>query len=165
MSLVPECNWRSGVTINFTRGFTKFKKGLRKLLIKHGENYMKYLMLLSVLFTFNVMANDEIAVSDDLSLADEAIQAPAVNIEGQYQVQAPAPVTAPAPVRVVKRAPAPKPLTSSERLKQLRERLEERNRIMVEKKMEQIRFQQEMALARQLEASMNNTLKAIDSVK
>ncbi len=127
---------------------------------------MKYLMLLSVLFAFNVMANEEITISDDLTLADEAIQAPAVNIEGQYQVEAPAPVAAPAPVRVVKRAPAPKkPLTSSERLKLLRERLEERNRIMVEKKMEQIRFQQEMALARQLEASMNNTLKAIDSVK
>lgn len=127
---------------------------------------MKYLMLLSVLFAFNVMANEEITISDDLTMADEAIQSPTMNIEGQYQVQAPAPVAAPAPVRTVRRAPAPKkPLTSSERLKLLRERLEERNRIMVEKKMEQIRFQQEMALARQLEASMNNTLKAIDSVK
>jgi hypothetical protein len=36
---------------------------------------------------------------------------------------------------------------------------------MVEKKMEQIRFQQEMALARQLEQSMNQTIKAIDNVK
>lgn len=126
---------------------------------------MKYLMLLSVLFAFNVMANEEITVSDDLTLADEAIQSPTMNIEGQYQVEAP--VAAPAPVKVVRRAaPAPKkPLTSSERLKLLRERLEERNRIMVEKKMEQIRFQQEMALARQLEASMNNTLKAIDTIK
>ena len=130
---------------------------------------MKYLMLLSVLFAFNVKANEEITISDDLTLADEAIQSPTMNIEGQYQVQAPAPqAVAPAPVqKVVRRAaPAPrKPLTSSERLKLLRERLEERNKIMVEKKMEQIRFQQEMALARQLEASMNNTLKAIDSVK
>lgn len=125
---------------------------------------MKYLMLLSVLFAFNVMANEEITISDDLTLADEAIQAPAVNIEGQYQVKAP--VVAPAPVQRNVRVAAPKkPLTSSERLKLLRERLEERNKIMVEKKMEQIRFQQEMALARQLEASMNNTLKAIDSVK
>ncbi|MBC7712426.1 MAG: hypothetical protein H7177_03755 [Rhizobacter sp.] len=128
---------------------------------------MKYLMLLSVLLAFNVKADTEISVSDDLSLADEAISAPTMNIEGQYKI--PAPVAAPAPQRVVvERRPAPivkKPLTSSERLKLLRERLEERNKIMVEKKMEQIRFQQEMALARQLEASMNNTLKAIDNVK
>jgi hypothetical protein len=35
---------------------------------------------------------------------------------------------------------------------------------MVEKKMEQIRYKQELALARQLERSMNQTLKAIDNV-
>lgn len=128
---------------------------------------MKYLMLLSLLLAFNVKADTEITVSDDLSLADEAIQSPTMNIEGQYQIAAPAPAAAQAPQRaVVRRAPAPKkPLSSSERLKALRERLEERNRIMVEKKMEQIRFQQEMALARQLEASMNNTLRAIDGIK
>ncbi len=126
---------------------------------------MKYLMLLSVLFAFNVSATTELT-SDDLTLADEAIQSPTMNIEGQYQVEAPAPVVVAPVQRVVTRAPAPKkPLSSSERLKLLRERLEERNRIMVEKKMEQIRFQQEMALARQLEASMNNTLKAIDTIK
>ena len=128
---------------------------------------MKYLMLLSVLLAFNVKADSEISVSDDLSLADEAISAPTMNIEGQYKVEAPAPVAAPQRT-VVTRKPAPairKSLTSSERLKLLRERLEERNKIMVEKKMEQIRFQQEMALARQLEASMNNTMKAIDNVK
>ena len=129
---------------------------------------MKYLMLLSVLLAFNVKADTEVNVSDELTLADEAIQAPALNIEGQYQVEAPA---APAPVkRVVVRRPAPpapvqKKLTSSDRLKLLRERLEVRNRIMVEKKMEQIRFQQELALARQLEQSMNQTIKAIDNVK
>ena len=126
---------------------------------------MKYLMLLSVLFAFNVKADTEVNISDDLTLADEAIQAPPLNIEGQYQVQAPKKtVVAPAPRRVVQ-APAPKKLSSSDRLKLLRERLEERNRIMVEKKMEQIRFQQEMALARQLEQSMNQTLKSIDTIK
>jgi hypothetical protein len=46
-----------------------------------------------------------------------------------------------------------------------RERLEERNKIMVERKMEQIRFQQEVALARKLEQSMNQTLKSIDNIK
>lgn len=122
---------------------------------------MKYLMILSVLLAFNVKAETEVAI-DELTLADEAIQSPTMNIEGQYQV-----APAPAPAPVVKRAPrpAPKKLSSSDRLKILRERLEERNRIMVEKKMEQIRFQQELALAKQLEQSMNQTLKSIDGIK
>lgn len=130
---------------------------------------MKYLMLLSVLLAFNVKADTEVNVNDELTLADEAIQSPTLNIEGKYKVEEPAP--APAPVQQVRRvapqrvAPAPKQLTSSDRLRLLRQRLEERNRIMVEKKMEQIRFQQEMALAKQLEQSMNQTLKSIDSIK
>lgn len=133
---------------------------------------MKYLMLLSVLFAFNVKADTEINVNDELTLADEAIQSPALDIEGKYKIAEPTPAPIPAPVQQVevrraapRVAPAPKKLTASDRLKLLRERLEERNRIMVEKKMEQIRFQQEMALARQLEASMNQTIKAIDNVK
>lgn len=126
---------------------------------------MKYLMLLSLMFAFNVKAETEVAVSDELALADEAIQAPTMNIEGQYQVETPAPAPAPAPKKVVVTRPAPKKLTASDRLKLLRERLEERNRIMVEKKMEQIRYQQEIALARQLEQSMNQTIKAIDTIK
>ena len=126
---------------------------------------MKYLMLLSLMFAFNVKADTDLTINDELTLADEAIQAPTMNIEGQYQVAEPTPAPAPAPKRVVVRKPAPKKLTASDRLKLLRERLEERNRIMVEKKMEQIRFQQEMALARQLEQSMNQQLKALDNVK
>jgi hypothetical protein len=133
---------------------------------------MKYLMLLSLVFAFNVKADTETSVADELTLADEAIQAPALNIEGQYQVAptpAPvqrAPVAQAAPAAPVRRlAPAPKKLTASDRLRILRNRLEERNRIMVEKKMEQIRFQQELALARQLEQSMNQTIKAIDNVR
>ncbi|AUN97152.1 hypothetical protein C0V70_03315 [Bacteriovorax stolpii] len=126
---------------------------------------MKYLMLLSLMFAFNVKADTDLTINDELTLADEAIQAPTMNIEGQYQVAEPTPAPAPAPKRVVVRKPAPKKLTASDRLKLLRERLEERNRIMVEKKMEQIRFQQEMALARQLEQSMNQQLKALDNLK
>lgn len=131
---------------------------------------MKYLMFLSLLLSLNnVFADTEINVDDELTLADEAIQAPTIDIEGKYKIAEP--VQAPAPVKEVRRiaprriAPAPKKLTSSDRLKLIRERLEERNRIMVEKKMEQIRFKQEMALARQLEASMNQTIKAIDNVQ
>jgi aconitase B len=125
---------------------------------------MKYLMLLSVLLAFNVKAETN---SDDLSLADEAIQAPTMDIEGQYKVKEEVQV-APVAVKEV-RVAAPrkvvKKLSQSDRMKIFRERLEERNKIMIERKMEQIRFQQELALARKLEQSMNQTLKAIDSVK
>jgi hypothetical protein len=127
---------------------------------------MKFLMLLGVLFSLNVKAETN---SDELTLADEAIQSPSMDIEGQYQVKevkevrvAPAiakEVQVEAPKKVIKR------LSQSDRLKIYRERLEERNKIMVERKMEQIRFQQELALARKLEQSMNQTLKAIDTVK
>lgn len=122
---------------------------------------MKYLMLLSVLFAFNVQAE---TTADDLALADEAISAPTMNIEGQYQIKEepkaqPEKAVQVEPKKVLKR------LSQSDRLKLYRERLEERNRVMVEKKMEQIRYKQELALARQLEQSMNQTIKAIDSVK
>lgn len=112
-------------------------------------------MLLSILLSFNVKAEIN---SDDLTLADEAIQTPTLDIEGQYQVKEKE-VKVAAPIKVAKK------ITQSDRLKMYRERLEERNRIMVEKKMEQIRFRQELALARKLEQSMNQTLKAIDTVK
>lgn len=124
---------------------------------------MKYLMLLSVLLAFNVQAEIN---ADDLTLADEAIQTPAMDIEGQYQVKE-EPKAAPAVIKEENVAPkkVAKKLSQSDRLRLYRERLEERNRIMVEKKMEQIRYQQELALARKLEQSMNQTIKAIDSVK
>jgi hypothetical protein len=121
---------------------------------------MKVLILITSLFAFSAVADTEITLSDELSLADEAIESPQMNIEGQYQIETP---VAPAPKQVTRRS-APKKVSASERLKLYRERLELRNRIMVEKKMEQIRYQQELALARQLERSMNQTLKAIDNV-
>lgn len=125
---------------------------------------MKYLMLLSVLLAFNVQAETS---SDDLTLADEAIQSPTMDIEGQYQVkeEVKAAPVAVKEVRVAAPRKVVKKISQSDRLKMYRERLEERNKIMVERKMEQIRFQQELALARKLEQSMNQTLKAIDSVK
>jgi len=125
---------------------------------------MKYLMLLTVLLSFNVRADVN---SDDLSLADEAIQSPAMDIEGQYQVKEEEPKAAPAKEVVVapRRKVARRVLTQSDRLKIYRERLEERNKIMIERKMEQIRLQQEVALFRKLEQSMNQTIKAIDAVR
>ncbi len=114
-------------------------------------------MLLSTLFSFNLMAD---TIENDLTLADEAIESPSMNIEGQYQVkETPKEEVKVVPKKIVKK------ISQSDKLKQYRERLEERNKIMVERKMEQIRYQQELALARQLEQSMNQTLKAIDHIK
>lgn len=58
--------------------------------------------------------------------------------------------------------PIAKELTSTERLKIYRGKLEDRNRVMLERKIEQIRLQQELALARKLEQSMNQTFSALD---
>ncbi len=118
-------------------------------------------MLLSVLFVFNVQAQN----ADDLTLADEAISNPSVDIEGQYQVKEAKEEKSVVVEKVLTPKKVAKKVSQSDRLKMYRERLEERNRIMIEKKMEMIRYRQEMALARQLEASMNQTLKAIDNVK
>jgi len=121
---------------------------------------MKYLLLLSLAVSINGYADTELNVNDELALADEAIQSPTMTIEGQYKMEAPVAPKKAEPKRVVQ-----KQLSSSDRLKLLRIRLEERNKIMIEKKMEQIRFQQELALARQLEQSMNKTIQAIDGLK
>lgn len=129
---------------------------------------MKYIMLMCLMLAFNVNVHAEVATDDELTQADEALHTPAMDIEGQYHVKEETkaePVAVAAPVKEEKVAPVKaKRISQSERLKIYRERLEERNRIMVEKKMEQIRFQQELALARKLEQSMNQTLKAIDNV-
>jgi len=104
----------------------------------------------------------------DLTIPDEAIDSPMINLEGQYQVKE-APIKK---VAQVKQAPkiapvvtATKALSPSDRIRQYREQLEIRNQIMVQKKMEQIRLQQEIALARKLEQSMNQTINAIGNIK
>ncbi len=117
---------------------------------------MKSILLLGLLSGSVAFAETEITINDEVTLADEAIQAPEMNIEGKYKVESPAPKKVNKPV---------KKISASDRLKLLRMRLEERNKIMLEKKMEHIRYQQELALARQLEQSMNQTLKAIDEIK
>lgn len=117
---------------------------------------MKYLLLVTMLFATTINLHAEVDQSD-LALADESIDSPTLNIEGQYQEK---------PVKVAPKRVAPvqvkKPLTQSERIRLYREQLEIRNQIMVQKKMEQIRLQQEIALARKLEQSMNQTINAID---
>lgn len=128
---------------------------------------MKNLMLLGLMFAFNLSVQAEVDSTDEATLADEALHSPAIDIEGQYHVKE----EMKAPAAVVKEEekliPAPKArrLSQADKLKMYREKLEERNRIMLEKKIEQIRYQQELALARKLEQSMNQTLRAIDNIK
>jgi hypothetical protein len=57
-----------------------------------------------------------------------------------------------------------KNLSTTEKLKVYRTKLEEKNLVLLEKKLEMIRFQQEMALLRNLENSMNQTLKNIEKL-
>lgn len=57
-----------------------------------------------------------------------------------------------------------KNLTATEKLKVYRTKLEERNLVLLEKKLEMIRLQQEMALLKNLENSMNKTLRALESL-
>lgn len=53
-------------------------------------------------------------------------------------------------------------LSASELLKRRREKLEERNRLMMEKKVEDIRVKQEIALTNKLQNAFNNNLNALD---
>lgn len=127
---------------------------------------MKALLLLSLLVSGAIHAQENIS-DDDIALANEVINTPAMNIEGTYKVPEPTVIDIPPalPNPVVVPAPAPKKLTMSDKLRLRRARLEERNRIMMEKKLEKIRFQQELMLAKQLESQLNKTFKAIDSIE
>ena len=117
----------------------------------------KIILLLSSMMAFNTYAEVD---TTDLNLpADEKVESPSMNIEGQYKVKEVAPAKPETKVTVM---PVRKQLSPSERLRLRREQLELRNQIMVEKKIEQIRLQQELALAKKLEDSMNKTIQAID---
>ncbi len=123
---------------------------------------MKMITLALSLISLNLMAQDAVT-SDDLALADEVIESPTLDINGKLsadEVIEKKATTKKAAVTARKR-----PLTSSEKLQLYRAQLEERNRMMVQKKIEEIRLKQEIALMKQLESSMNQTLKNLDTVK
>jgi len=58
-----------------------------------------------------------------------------------------------------------KPMSQSEKIRAYRQKMEERNLIMLQKKIEEVRLRQEMALAKKLSDSMSQTIKAIDEIK
>lgn len=54
--------------------------------------------------------------------------------------------------------------SASDRMKNYRAKLEKQTEIMMKKKMEQIRLKQELEMMKRLQQSMNQTLKAMDTV-
>lgn len=57
-----------------------------------------------------------------------------------------------------------KPMSPSEQIRAYRQKMEERNVLQLQKKIEEIRIKQELALARKLQESMNQTIKALDNI-
>jgi len=51
-----------------------------------------------------------------------------------------------------------KPLTHAEKMKILRKKLEKKNELMVKKKIEMLRYQQEVEMYKKMEAAMNKML-------
>jgi hypothetical protein len=107
----------------------------------------KRLSLMSVLLavaiisgTQNVRAQDDDLLDDtDELLGNDSLQMDDISIEGK--------------------------LSPSELLKRRREKLEERNKIMVEKKIEDIRVKQEIALTNKLQGAFNNSLNNLNEDK
>ena len=139
----------------------------------------KYLLLLGSLMAASSYAETTQVVQDDiLKESAEVLKcAPTTSI--------PIPTPAPAAVAIAQDAPikpklgtvteaseetfedieAPmKDLSPTEKLKAYRQKLEEKNLVLLEKKMEMIRLQQEMALLRNLEKSMNQTISALEKL-
>lgn len=57
-----------------------------------------------------------------------------------------------------------KPLTRAERLKLLRQKLEKKNELMVKKKIELIRYQQEAEMYKKMEAAMNKMMTNLNNI-
>jgi hypothetical protein len=90
--------------------------------------------------TQNVRAQDDDLLDDtDELLGNDSLQMDDISIEGK--------------------------LSPSELLKRRREKLEERNKIMVEKKIEDIRVKQEIALTNKLQGAFNNSLNNLNEDK
>jgi hypothetical protein len=117
---------------------------------------MKVLISFVLLFSIQLKADE---LPEDIMMVDEAIQSPSMNLEGSYRLKDDKSTLA------ISGSKKPsKKMSASDKLKSYRAWLEERNRMMLERKLEQIRYKQELVLTKQLEKSMNNAIKAMDSV-
>lgn len=112
---------------------------------------MKYLILLSSLMAMvtNAFASEATKCPPEAAITPSLPEATQIT-------------NVPVPVEDI--MPEVKDLTPTEKLKAYRTELEKKNLVLLEKKMEVIRLQQEMALLRNLEKSMNKTLNAISEL-
>ena len=111
---------------------------------------MKNLLLLSLILSTNAYSQDAKCVlleADSVSAIAPTPLRPELDAPTLEEVEAPL-----------------KNLSATEKLKAYRTKLEAKNLILLEKKMEMIRLEQEMALLRTLEKSMNKTLSAIEAM-
>lgn len=141
----------------------------------------KYLLLLGSLMAASSYAETTQVVQDDILKESAEV----LKCAPTTSIPIPIPTPAPAAVAIAQDAPikpklgtvteaseetfedieAPmKDLSPTEKLKAYRQKLEEKNLVLLEKKMEMIRLQQEMALLRNLEKSMNQTISALEKL-
>lgn len=95
--------------------------------------------LVAGIHTAPLMAQDDMLDEANESLSGDSLQMDDINLEGK--------------------------LSPSERLRQRREKLEERNKVMVEKKIEDIRVKQEIALTNKLQDAFGKSLHNINEDK
>lgn len=95
--------------------------------------------LVAGIHTGSAFAQDDMLDDADDALNGDALQMDDINLEGK--------------------------LSPSERLRQRREKLEERNKIMVEKKIEDIRVKQEIALTNKLQDAFGKSLNNLNEDK
>lgn len=133
---------------------------------------MKYLILLCSMLSMSALRADTTqAVQDDLLKAsNEVLKCPPVAVEIKPELAVQTELVGEKKIEEkvaeeleVELLPT-KNLTATEKLKVYRTKLEEKNLVLLEKKLEMIRLQQEMALLRNLENSMNQTMKNIESL-
>lgn len=137
---------------------------------------MKFLILLgSMLSLSTINAATLPTVQEDLLLNESnevlkcpPVQAVAVEIKPAFAVQTELAeekaVEEKAVVALEEELLPTKNLTVTEKLKIYRTKLEERNTVLLQKKLEMIRLQQEMALLRNLENSMNQTIRNLEKL-
>jgi outer membrane protein W len=101
--------------------------------------FLASVTLMSVSLSQNIHAQDLLDETDDLLQDGSAVQLDDINIEGK--------------------------LSPSEQLRKRREKLEDRNKLMVEKKIEDIRVKQEIALTNKLNSAFTKGLNNLNEDK
>ncbi|OUR98535.1 hypothetical protein A9Q84_03740 [Halobacteriovorax marinus] len=100
---------------------------------------MKSIVLAALLLTSSAFAQYE-STSIDFDMP--------IDIDGTYNSQ-----------------PGAKKLTASERMKILRKKLEKRNELMVKRKIETLRYQQEVEMMKKIQSAFNKTMNNLNNIQ